>query len=475
MNPRREILKEFVAREAARIVKTPDGVPDNADYLAPDQEVPENATEHSGPGGATYVTYPDAEPGDDTSTSGDDGDTSDTSSGDDTNEDQEWDPESLTIDDIRSDAFDLNDIDRDQEIGSDAHPITWKEPETEEEINEFVEEIQKDPEYKKGQDAFDASWEDGEDTRNEYATETEDGWEWDEAREQLHKEVAEESINQDADTAEGEEPIGNILLGPPGAGKGWWQEQTEAGAFGEGEMASREFTQISSDETKEPLPEYDGTNAVEVHEEASKISKEDVFPESLERQQNLMIDKVATSPESTIRMVESLKEAGYDIRATFVDVPEGKSVHNATSRFYEEGRFTPLDYVASAREDSKESFETIVDEAGIDESKAGTFNNDVEWGEPPEPVDVGEDLMKMYQALIAGSVYRKVISLDELGSLARENVRKATSGRQSEGSNGMDGGELRRGPRGSGRGVREREGLSRRELKAVVDEVEDFL
>ena len=49
-----EVSEKFVN---ALLDKTPEGVPENAEYVAPDEQPPEDATVHSGPGGAAYVTY----------------------------------------------------------------------------------------------------------------------------------------------------------------------------------------------------------------------------------------------------------------------------------------------------------------------------------------------------------------------------------------------------------------------------------
>jgi len=282
-------------------------------------------------------------------------------------------------------------------IGSDAHPLFYRRPEPDE-LDEYVESVRQNEEWSEGQEGFDKGFFGDQNTKAYHSDE--DG-NWDEERLEKHDEWTDNLVNPDAEVPEGEEPVGMLVLGPPGAGKGWWQEQVESGEYGD-DLGGREFTHVNSDETKEPIPEYTGTNASEVHEEASKMAKENLVDKTVNRNQNMILDKVATTPDSTIRTMEKMQEKGYDMRATFIDVPEEKAAHNAVSRFFQEGRFTPFDYLLeggpdegdSARDGSKKSFEAVLDEFDIPEEKVGEFSNDVEWGNEPNAEVLGEDLLK---------------------------------------------------------------------------------
>lgn len=273
--------------------------------------------------------------------------------------------------------------------GEEGEPWTWDRPDPEE-LDAWIDGVQATPEWSTGAEAFQKAWQGGHNTASEHSTTTEEGeTQWDPERvENVHDPAVEEHLNEDAAS---DEPVGVILLGPPGAGKGWWEEKVEEGVYGD--QFDREFTRINSDDTKPDVPEYDGTNASYVHDEASHISKNRIAPEAIERQHNVFYDSVAASPEGTMRLVEEMEEAGYDMRAVFVDVPEEKSCYNVVQRYEDEGRFTPLDYVKNARDGSSETFRQVAERIG--EDKIGYFNNDVEWGEPPEQVVQGDDLFKI--------------------------------------------------------------------------------
>jgi hypothetical protein len=360
---------------------------------------------------------------------------------------------------------------RDEPIGSDSHPVLWKRPEGEEETEEYINEIQDTEWYGEGSEIFQRAFNGPENTEN-YHTD-EDG-NWDEERLEKHEEWSEELLNEDAAVDDDEEPIGMILLGPPGAGKGWWQEQVEEGEYGEtGEFVEREFTAISSDRTKEPIPEYEETNASEVHDEASKMAKENLAPRAMEERHNVIIDKVATSPGSTLDMVDTMREQGYDVRANFVNVPTGKSIHNAVSRYFEEGRFTPLDFANGAVEQSRESFNTILDETEIPDEKVGRFDNDVEWGNAPEAEFVGEELLKEFLDVL--QKYKRDPVEAENGG---KDERKTRPGRDRSGDSGMDGGRLRSLPGGRNGGSRDGR-VSKRKLVLAAESIledssEDF-
>jgi hypothetical protein len=64
--------KSKILRSMRAMLKAPGDVPDDADYLPPDEEPPDDAQVHEGPGGGTYVTMPDQ-----TDESGDSGPESD--------------------------------------------------------------------------------------------------------------------------------------------------------------------------------------------------------------------------------------------------------------------------------------------------------------------------------------------------------------------------------------------------------------
>lgn len=274
--------------------------------------------------------------------------------------------------------------------GTNLDPFDLPRP-TPEELDAYIKAVREHPSWEKGKEAFDRAWNGGENTMSDHVVDyDEDGAPvFTDERQALHDESVRDLLNE---AAASENPIGVILIGPPGAGKGWWEEN-----YGDG--FGREFTRVNSDDTKEALPEYDGSNASYVHDEASYLAKQRVFPEAVKSSHNILYDTVATSPGSTLEIMDELEAHGYDMRVVFVDVPVEKSVHNVVHRFADEGRFTPLDYVTSARQGSLGTFREVYERIG-DAEKVGFYDNDVEWGEPPEPLYQGEEIFKYLRKLI---------------------------------------------------------------------------
>lgn len=279
-------------------------------------------------------------------------------------------------------------------------PWTWSEPD-EDEIEEWIDAAQTNEKMSKANKSFEKSFHGDDNTYNEYTHENEEGETvWDEERKQKHEKAVEKHLeeNKEAKTDEDEQPVGVILLGPPGAGKGWWEDNVEDGEYNDD--FGREFLRISSDDTKPDVPEYTGTNAAEVHDEASHIAKSELQPEAIDEEYNLMYDSVATTPGDTMDIMDEMEEQGYDVRAVYVDAPKEKSVLRATTRFEDEGRYTPLDYVKTAREGSRETWDMVTER--VDDSKVGEFVND-EYGEAPRVRgNVGEDIFKWIQHIISG-------------------------------------------------------------------------
>jgi len=422
--------------------QVPEDVPDSAEYLRPEEDPPEGYSVVFGPQEGRYAV----KPGEGEEESPDESEDESRDSRDDETDD-ETDYVETEYGRVPDDPGPLRPEQRQNSIGSDGHPVLWERPDGEEEFQEYQEELVNTEWFGGGEEAFNESFFGDKNTEN-YHTD-EDTGEYDEERLEKHDEWTDGLLNPDAETEEDEEPIGMILLGPPGAGKGYWQEQVEEDEYGEtGEFVERDFTAISSDRTKEPIPEYTGENAAEVHDEASKMAKKNLAPKAFEAEHNVIVDKVATSPDSTIDLMEQMEKKGYDMRATFVGVPKEKAAFNAVSRYYDAGRFTPMSFIdeQAYNEDnssaSMDTFETIVEEFDIPDEKTGTFNNDVEWGEIPEPIDVGEELLKFYRQFFGWELSKNESNktIEDVLGIGDNNNGKTRTGCQRGRDNGVDGG-----------------------------------
>ena len=136
----------------------------------------------------------------------------------------------------------------------------------------------------------------------------------------------------------GKQPTFTMLGGRGGSGKSWFN----------GKVYDPNTTIVmDSDEIKGQLPEYEGWNAFEVHEESSDILEKAVAM-AKEYGLNIVIDATMKTTSSAVERVLDFKKAGYDIKAHYMHAPRHISAQRAVSRFGgKSGRYVPVGVVLS--------------------------------------------------------------------------------------------------------------------------------
>jgi len=104
---------------------------------------------------------------------------------------------------------------------------------------------------------------------------------------------------------------------------------------------------IDADEIKKQLPEYEGWNAFEVHEESSDIV-EKVIAMAKAYKLNIVIDATMKTTSSAVDRAKDFKASGYDIKAHYMHAPRQISAQRAVKRFAgPTGRYVPVGVVLS--------------------------------------------------------------------------------------------------------------------------------
>jgi phage-related protein (TIGR01555 family) len=134
---------------------------------------------------------------------------------------------------------------------------------------------------------------------------------------------------------------------------------------------------LDPDHIKAQLPEYEGWNAAQVHEESGEISDE-ITRLAKAAGLNLVHDATLKSPEKAKALVEGFKDSGYRVEAHYMHLPRQEAAKRAVERFTRAGRYVPPAVVLqnTRNEESFEGIKGLVD--------AWSFrDNNVPPGEPP--------------------------------------------------------------------------------------------
>lgn len=158
----------------------------------------------------------------------------------------------------------------------------------------------------------------------------------------LHDRILDELLSDEkiaaATPPEGQAPTFIILGGRGGSGKSWF----------EGNVYDPEKSVVlDADHIKGMLPEYEGWNAAQVHEESGQI-----FDRLVETARtlglNVVLDKTMKTAKSAIADVQAFKDAGYRTEAHYMHLPRQEAAKRAVQRFLgKTNRYVPVEVVLS--------------------------------------------------------------------------------------------------------------------------------
>lgn len=183
---------------------------------------------------------------------------------------------------------------------------------------------------------------------------------WSAQREVLHHKIIGELLSPDAvkraTPAPGEKPAFIILGGRGGSGKS---------SFAGTVYDPQKSIVLDADHIKGMIPEYEGWNAAQVHEESGEIFDKVVeLARALEL--NVVLDKTMKTAKSAIADVQAFKDAGYRTEAHYMHLPRQEAAKRAVGRFLgggEKGRYVPVEVVLSntTNEDAFDQVKGMVD------------------------------------------------------------------------------------------------------------------
>ena len=201
--------------------------------------------------------------------------------------------------------------------------------------------------------------------------------EYSEDRIKIHRKIIEHFLSLDRVTAAtprlGESPVFVMLGGRGGSGKSWF----------ENEVYSRErCIVLDADEIKKMLPEYEGWNASEVHEESSDIL-EVILQYCKDMGLNVVLDATMKSSTGVLRKANEFKSLGFRVEAHYMHLPRALAAKRAISRFCNQrnGRYVPIEVILEniANKSNFDALRPLLDAWSL-------WDNDVDIGTQPNYV-----------------------------------------------------------------------------------------
>jgi len=148
-----------------------------------------------------------------------------------------------------------------------------------------------------------------------------------------------------------------IILGPPAAGKS---------TFANPIARKLGAAIIDADEAKKALPEYQGgIGANAVHEESSVIAGAlEEYATALGT--NIVLPKVGGNPDSIRRLIERLKDRGYEVDLMDMQVSYQNARNRMFGRFIDKGRLVPPDYLRAVGDNPSKTYDILKKEGAAD-------------------------------------------------------------------------------------------------------------
>ena len=196
-------------------------------------------------------------------------------------------------------------------------------------------------------------------------------------RKLLHEKIMGEYFDHVQAPAKGQKPMAILMAGGTAAGK-----STILRHHMDEEMMNQ-FVMVDPDGIKEKLPEYKEATkgsarnaAVMVHEESSDIAK-NLRQRAIDAGKNVVIDGTMKDPHKYGKLIDSLKEKGYDVNVIFVDIDIDQAIHFAKKRAEHTGRWVPPALMREIYPASRASFLKLKDKADhfkVYDRRQGTAN-----------------------------------------------------------------------------------------------------
>jgi predicted ABC-type ATPase len=209
----------------------------------------------------------------------------------------------------------------------------------------------------------------------------ENGKGYNRSRQKLHRAIYNHFMSPEkiaaATPAPDEDPTFTVLGGRGGSGK----SALEHVAYDPNKAIV-----LDADEVKKLLPEYEGWNAHQVHEESSDILK-DIMTAARNQGLNIVLDATMKSGDKAVAQVKEFKDDGYRIEAHYMHLPRQEAAKRGVDRFLgETNRYVPTDVILGNKE-NEANFDRVRQHA----DKWSFRDNNVPYKTPPLLISHSDD------------------------------------------------------------------------------------
>ena len=184
--------------------------------------------------------------------------------------------------------------------------------------------------------------------------------EYDQDRKQLHDKIIKEKTKnvKPVPPPEGQKPIAIFTAGGSGSGKSSVMKVTK-------QQLGDDLVHVDADDIKNDIPEYinwvkqkDDSAAFKSHDESSDLANE-LIKQSVKESKPFIFDSTMKNIEKFTKIINMLKEAGYEIHIAMADVPVEVAKERAAQRAKKTGRVVPDSIIEESNAGAIKAFHAL--------------------------------------------------------------------------------------------------------------------
>lgn len=173
---------------------------------------------------------------------------------------------------------------------------------------------------------------------------------------QLHDSIIEE-FKEGKPCITHDKPICILTGGAPGSGKSTFLKKFAPW------INSGNLYHVDADEVRAKLPEYEGWNSANTHEETRDLVRRLLNEIGDPCTHDMVYDGTMTTAASYKPLIEQLRRLGYIVFVIYIQVPKEVSMSRALSRYQHSGRYVPPSVIENGFKTGTKAFEEVVKDA----------------------------------------------------------------------------------------------------------------